>query len=86
MEDFVLPWTNIDSVFIGGSTKWKLSNAAKDIALEARKQNKHVHMGRVNSIKRLSIALEYCDSIDGTSLAMFSKTKLPDFIRFLKEI
>lgn len=70
LEDLEIPWTTFDTLFIGGSTEWKLSPAANRIALRAHAEGKWVHMGRVNSWKRLAIARDFgCDSADGTALA-----------------
>lgn len=64
--------------FIGGSTEWKLSNAAADLAIEAKRRGMWVHMGRVNSIRRLSYAWSIgCDSVDGSGYSRFSETFLP---------
>jgi hypothetical protein len=55
---------------IGGSTSWKLGPAAASLAAQARRLGKWVHMGRVNSLKRLRYAASIgCDSADGTYLA-----------------
>lgn len=63
-------WDQLDAIFIGGSTEWKLSDAAADLAREAKKRGKWVHMGRVNSLKRIRFAQSIgCDSVDGTYLA-----------------
>lgn len=65
-----LPWLEFDCLFLGGSTQWKLSAAAGHVAAEARAHGKHVHMGRVNSLRRLQAAqLMGCHSVDGTFLA-----------------
>ena len=45
LEDLTIPWTTFDVIFIGGSTAWKLSPAAADIATQARRRGKPVHMG-----------------------------------------
>lgn len=69
LELLDIPWDSFDVLFIGGSTEWKLSEAAKKIAAEARRRGLWVHMGRVNSWKRLAIAADFlCDSADGTFL------------------
>jgi hypothetical protein len=61
------PWDEIDALFIGGSDAWKLGEEAANIAAVASSLGKWVHMGRVNSSKRLRYA-EWigCDSADGT--------------------
>jgi hypothetical protein len=64
-----IPWTELDAVFVGGSTEWKESAMAASIATEARRRHKWVHMGRVNSKRRMRIAYYGgCHSADGTFL------------------
>lgn len=51
-------------------TEWKLSAAARALTTEAKRRNLHVHMGRVNSGRRIVYAaLTGCDTSDGTFLA-----------------
>lgn len=53
----------------GRVLEWKLGQEATDLAREARRRGKWVHMGRVNSFKRLQAALVMgCQSVDGTLL------------------
>lgn len=48
---------------------WKLSDDARDCVHEAQLHSKFVHMGRVNSGRRLRTAASWdCDSADGTFL------------------
>lgn len=69
-EDMTPEWDAFDALFIGGTTEWKLSRYAWDAAREARARGKWVHMGRVNSGRRITTArLMGCDSADGTYLA-----------------
>jgi hypothetical protein len=64
--------------FVGGTTEWKLSQAAADMAREAKRRGLWVHMGRVNSIRRLEWAWSIgCDSVDGTGLTRYSRSALP---------
>jgi hypothetical protein len=73
-ENMNLPWADIDAVFIAGDTAWKLSPAAKDLSDQARQLGKWVHMGRVNTWRRLRYAAGIgCDSSDGTCF-----TRAPD--------
>jgi hypothetical protein len=56
-----------DALFLGGDTRWKLSRHAEALATQARALGKWVHMGRVNSFRRLQQAkLMGCNSADGT--------------------
>jgi hypothetical protein len=65
-----VPWDEIDALFIGGTTEWKLSAAANRLAIAAKEHGKHVHMGRVNSAIRWQVAEVFgCDTVDGTFIA-----------------
>jgi hypothetical protein len=69
LEELPVPWDDIDALFIGGTTAWKLSHHAADLAGEAKRRGKWVHMGRVNSLRRMKYADAIgCDSADGTVL------------------
>lgn len=62
-----LEWDAFDVLFLGGDTQWKLSQATRHLVTEAKRHGKWVHMGRVNSYKRLQRATLWgCDSADGT--------------------
>lgn len=69
LEALPVPWDDFDALFIGGSTAWKLGESAHHLAAEAKRRGKWVHMGRVNSLRRLRLAHAMgCDSADGTYL------------------
>jgi hypothetical protein len=71
-------WPRIDALFIGGSTEWKLGPAARAFVREAKRRGLWVHMGRVNSVKRIAYAAEIgCDSIDGTGWVRWRDIRLP---------
>lgn len=64
-----IPWDDFDAFFIGGTTEWKMGEAAADLVREAKVRGKWVHMGRVNSLRRMKYAGSIgCDSADGTVL------------------
>ena len=53
-------------------TAGEVSRAASAIVAEARARNVWVHMGRVNSLRRLAYAASIgCDSVDGTQWVRF---------------
>jgi hypothetical protein len=82
-----LPWDDFDSYFIGGTDAWKLSRASWHLAQEAKDRGKHLHMGRVNSIRRLDVAYAWgCDSVDGSGMSMFPRAHIPRFLRHLKHL
>ena len=65
-----IPIESADAFFIGGSTAWKLSESTKKLVTQIKEYDKWVHMGRVNSYRRLQIARDMgCDSTDGTYTA-----------------
>jgi hypothetical protein len=75
-----LDWPHISAVFVGGTTRWKMGEEAAELVAEARRRGKWVHMGRVNTWQRIEHANAIgCDSIDGTSLSMFTDTYLDRF-------
>lgn len=77
-------WEAFDCLFIGGSTEWKLSNNTYWLCKEAIKEGKWVHMGRVNSFRRLLRArLAGCSSTDGTQLAFAPDKRLEQLERWL---
>ncbi len=78
LEHLDIPWDDFDVLFVGGSTEWKLGPAARRIVLQAKQHGKHVHMGRVNSAKRLEYATAIgCDTADGTKITFGPDINLP---------
>lgn len=69
LESLPVPWHHFDVLFIGGSDGWRHSPALVELAAEAKRRGKWVHMGRVNSLRRMRYAEAIgCDSADGTVL------------------
>jgi len=69
LENLDIPWDDFDVLFVGGTTDWKLGEAAAAIVAEAKHRGMWVHMGRVNSHRRTVYAESIgCDSVDGTYL------------------
>ena len=78
LEDMDTPWELFDCLFMGGTTSWKLSEIAYQLAYEADKRGKWVHQGRVNSWRRLkAAAVSGYDSADGTYLVFGPDINLP---------
>jgi hypothetical protein len=69
LED--LPWPErYDALFVGGTTGWKMSDAADWCIRKAQKAGVWVHVGRVNSQQRIRhFAVMGVDSVDGTTIA-----------------
>src|SRR6266498_3501041 len=77
-ERLPVPWARFQAVFVGGSTTWKLGPHATALVREAKRRGKWVHVGRVNTLRRI----QWCkalgvDSIDGTGFARYTRARLP---------
>jgi hypothetical protein len=82
-----LPWGEFDCLFVGGSTEWKLSGAAWDLAREAKRRGKWLHLGRVNSRRRLRYAWSMnADSTDGSSASMFGDKYIHKYLHWQAEM
>jgi hypothetical protein len=87
LEHLTVPWESFDVLFIGGSTEWKLGPAARALVGVATARGVPVHMGRVNSWRRLRYAHAIgCSSADGTYLTFGPDVLLPRLLRFLGEV
>lgn len=87
IERLTVPWDRLDCLFLGATTPWKLSDVFRALTHEAKARGKLVHMGRVNSHRRLRIAYAWgCDSVDGTGYSMFPDTHLPAALNYLKRL
>lgn len=54
-------------------TEWKLGPAAASLCAAVKRQDKQLHMGRVNSLRRLRVAHDRgCDSVDGSGYSRFA--------------
>ena len=81
---FMPPWHEFDALFIGGDTAWKLGPEARALVAAAKARSKHVHMGRVNTVRRLRYAQSIgVDSVDGTGWAKWRSTHLDAGLRSL---
>lgn len=87
LEDLRVPWSQFDVLFLGGSTGWKLGAAARELTAEAVARGKAVHMGRVNTWRRLRYAAQIgCSSVDGTLLAFGPDVHLPRLLGWLRAL
>lgn len=87
LESLPVPWDAFDALFVGGTTNWKLSEAAYALVAEAKARGKWCHQGRCNSGRRLrAAAVGGYDSADGTFLAFGPDKNLPRVLRWLGEL
>lgn len=76
-----------DALFLGGTTEWKLSHHAAACVAAAKARGMWVHMGRVNSERRLRIAASWgVDSADGTFLTFGPDKNLPRLLGWLDRL
>ena len=71
IENVRIPWDRIHAIFIGGSTEFKHSREAFAAARAAKMLDKWVHVGRVNTDKRVRNWVGLADSIDGSGMSRF---------------
>ena len=84
LEHLDVPWDEFDVLFIGGTTAWKLGAYVRQLVDEAKQRGMHVHMGRVNSLRRFRYAEAIgCDSVDGTYLTFGPDENLPNVMHWV---
>jgi hypothetical protein len=66
-----IPWQRISAVFVGGSDAFKISAEAMAACRAAKMMDKWVHVGRVNTAKRVRDWIGVADSIDGSGISMY---------------
>jgi hypothetical protein len=72
-----VPWGELDCLFIGGDDWFKTAASTFALARHARSLGKWVHVGRVNSLRRLRLWRDDADSSDGTFLAYGPEKNAP---------
>ena len=90
-EDMDLPWDEFDVLFLGGGSlggnEWKEGPGAERLSREAVSRGKRVHMGRVNTLRRMRIAKDFgCATADGTILRFGPDKNLPILLGFLRQV
>ena len=85
MRPSQVPWDMVDYVFIGGDTAWKEDvNGAGRVVQVAKAMGKPVHVGRVNTQRRIAIMADWgVDSIDGTKLCNGVNKNLPQLVDWM---
>lgn len=71
IEHEEIPWSDLAAVFVGGSDQFKFSRDARGVAREAKRRGKLVHVGRVNTAKRMRGWKDLADSIDGSGMSRY---------------
>jgi hypothetical protein len=74
------------ALFIGGSTGFKLGQLAADITADWRAKGRPVHMGRVNTERRIRYAVDIgCTSCDGSGCSKWPDTRIPLGVRWIRK-
>jgi hypothetical protein len=81
-------WHRLDALFVGGDDSFKLGFTAAALARAAKRDGKWVHWGRINSLKRMRYVwgTGACDSMDGSSWAVFRRTLLPKGLSWCEQV
>lgn len=80
-----VPWDRIAFLFTAGDNRWKLGAPARVLMEQAKARGVKTHMGRVNTLARLTIAARHgYDSVDGTYIARAPDENLPNLLRYLR--
>ena len=64
----MVPWAEFDVLFVGGTDRHKLHKSMPFI-VEAKRRGLWLHVGRVNSVRRMEL-FNVADSCDGTTLSI----------------
>lgn len=74
LQEYVrIPWAEIEAVFVGGSTNWKVGPHAAACIKTAKALGKWVHVGRINDPSRFEYFEKLgADSCDGSGIAQYS--------------
>jgi hypothetical protein len=87
IENLTVPWDDLDVIFLGGDDRWKDGCHARCLIAQAQLRGVPVHMGRVNTLRRLKYAAwSGCASSDGTYLARGPDKNLPSLLAWLREV
>ena len=82
-----VPWDEFDVLFNGGDDGWKLGEPMRRLASEAKARGKWLHMGRVNSLKRMRRArADGYDSCDGRCISFGPDIRLPEALGWLRDV
>lgn len=74
-----VPWRAIGGIFVGGTDAWKFSPQSRDLCAYGKARGLSVHVGRVNSRKRIGEAYQLgADSFDGGQYSMYAARRIPE--------
>ena len=72
IHEIQIPWDEFTCLFIGGLDPWKESVDVQKLLTRAHKENKHIHIGRVNGYKRFKYFTDLgAHTCDGSGISRF---------------
>ncbi len=81
------PWEEFEVLFIGGDDAFKVAEETQRLITTAKALGRRVHGGRCNSLRRLqAMALQGCDTADGTYLGFGPDVNLARLLGWLRTI
>jgi hypothetical protein len=81
-----VPWRELGALFIGGSTEWKLGPQALELMAYAKARGLWLHVGRVNTQKRIGLMAERgADSFDGSGFSQWSAIRIPKGLTWIEQ-
>jgi len=81
-----VPWREIGTLFLGGTTEWKLGAVARELTAYAKSRGLWVHMGRANSQRRFYYAANIgIDSLDGSQFSQWSDIHIPRGLAWIND-
>jgi hypothetical protein len=87
MSPDMIPWSEVDAVFVGGSDGFKLGSVAHQIVQAAGERGICAHMGRVNSHRRIALASAIgCQTADGTFLRTAVSVNIPKMLHWFDKL
>ena len=87
LEMRAVPWAFVDALFIGGTTAFKFSKVTQALIQHALQTGRWVHMGRVNTLRRLHHAETLgVQSVDGTYASRWPKIGLPKMTGWIEHL
>lgn len=78
------PWDDLDVLFVGGTDAWKFSAPSARLCREAIDRGKRVHVGRVNSERRIMRSITMgAHTVDGTFMRYGADANVHRLVRWL---
>lgn len=78
-----IPWNQISTIFVGGTDAFKVSRECMDACKVGKLLGKWIHVGRVNTWRRVRNWVGIADSVDGSGMSRFD-ARLEEVLTYIK--